>query len=68
MIAVNLIHEDAEGDNPPPIWTGDLALPVLGAVISVDGARYEVVSHRYEVSVGVIWQSPVTVVVRPIQG
>jgi hypothetical protein len=68
MVAVNLIVEHAEAGNPPPIWTGDLALPVIGAVIVVDGVRYEVVSHQYEVSVGVIWQSPVTVVVRPIQG
>ena len=67
MIAVNLILEHAEGPNPPPIWTGYLALPGVGATVSVDGIPYEVVSHRYDVSVGVVWQSPVTVVVRPIQ-
>jgi hypothetical protein len=46
MVAVNLIVEHAEAGTPPPIWTGDLALPVIGAVIVVDGVRYEVVSHQ----------------------
>ena len=66
MDAVNLIPEHVEGENPPAIWTGYLSLPGVGAVVVVDGAPYEVVSHRYEVNQGAVWQTPIQVIVRPI--
>ncbi len=62
MIAVSLIREGAEGE--APLWTGYLALPGVGAILVIDGSFYEVVSHRYELSAGSVWQGPVMVVVR----
>jgi hypothetical protein len=61
MNAVNLVVEDSGAS----IWSGLLALPGVGAFIRVDGVLYEVVSHRYELSAGVVWQSPIEVTVRP---
>lgn len=66
MTSVILIREpEGEGEPPPPLWSGDLPLPAVGATVSVDGALFSVVSHRYDVNVGVLWQSAVTVIVRP---
>jgi hypothetical protein len=63
MNTVNLVVEDSGASRP--IWSGLLALPGVGAFIRVDGVLYEVVSHRYELSAGVVWQSPIEVTVRP---
>lgn len=66
MTAVSLIRDDAEGVTLPAIWSGYLPLPGTGATIIVDGTPYEVVSHRYTVNTGAVWESPVTVVIRQI--
>ncbi|HMX67347.1 MAG TPA: hypothetical protein PKX25_17350 [Microthrixaceae bacterium] len=65
MVAVSLIREGAEGE--APLWTGYLALPDVGAILVIDGSSYEVVSHRYELSAGAVWQGPIVVVIRAVQ-